>query len=50
MDNVAARNAIRGLLRQGVYHQDELFRRVYPEYKGHYSKLRDIIQEEKNDA
>lgn len=50
MKHLEARNMIRGLLRQGVYHQDDLFRRVYPVYDGHYSKLREIIQEEKNDA
>lgn len=44
------RYKIRDLLQQGIYHQDELFSILYPVYEGHYSKLRDIITEEKNNA
>ncbi len=44
------RQKIKGLLREGVYHQDQLFLLLYPNYPGHYSRLRDIISEEKNNA
>ena len=39
---------IRALMNEGVYHQDELFRLIYPHYNGHYSILRKQIAEEKN--
>lgn len=39
---------IRQLLKEGVYHQDTLFLLLYPHYPGHYSKLREMIAEEKN--
>lgn len=41
---------IRALLKQGIYHQDEIFNRLYPTFKGHYSRLRDMISKEKNNA
>ena len=44
------RNEIRSLLKQGIYHQEEIFRRLYPTFPGHYSRLRDMISEEKNNA
>ena len=44
------RYEIRDLLKQGIYHQDELFAILYPVYSGHYSKLRAIIAEEKDNA
>ncbi len=46
----AVRYEIRNLLKQGIYHQDELFAILYPVYAGHYSVLREIIAEEKNFA
>lgn len=46
----AVRYEIRRLIKQGVYHQDELFGILYPVYNGHYAKLREIIAEEKNYA
>lgn len=45
-----ARLEIRILMNNGIYHQDELFRRIYPTYIGHYSKLRELIAEEKHYA
>lgn len=42
------RYEIRRLLSEGVYHPHELFSILYPIYNGHYSKLREIIAEEKN--
>lgn len=44
------RQEVRKLLREGVYHQDDLFARLYPTYFGHYSVLRNIISEEKNNG
>lgn len=44
------RTKIRRLMREGIYHQDELFALLYPYYNGHYSRLRAIIAEEKNYA
>lgn len=44
----AVKYEIRRLMGEGVYHQDELFRILYPVYFGHYSRLREIIAEEKN--
>lgn len=44
------REQVRGLLRSGVYDYDRIFNTLYPSYKGHYSKLRSIIAEEKNNA
>ena len=46
----AIRYEIRRLLKEGVYHQNELFSDLYPVYEGHYAKLREIISEEKNYA
>jgi hypothetical protein len=46
----AVRYEIRNLMKQGIYHQEELFALLYPIYAGHYSVLRDIISEEKNYA
>lgn len=48
MSNTQAR--IKSLIGQGVYHQDKLFATLYPTYKGHYSRLRDLIAKEKNNA
>lgn len=50
MRDTAVRGRIRRLMREGVYHQLTLFNVLYPEYKGHYSRLRSIIAEEKNNA
>lgn len=44
------RYEIRRLMGEGIYHQDELFNILYPVYQGHYSVLREIINEEKNYA
>lgn len=41
---------IRSLLRQGVYHQDDIFNRLYPHFPGHYSRLREMIAKEKNNS
>lgn len=41
-------NKIRKLIREGVYDQNEIFKRLYPEYRGHYSTLRDRISWVKN--
>lgn len=53
-DVVVSKNAlryeIRRLLKEGIYHQDELFAILYPVYTGHYSVLREAIAEEKNYA
>ena len=37
-------------MKEGIYHQDELFHVLYPHYNGHYSKLREMIAEEKDNA
>ena len=39
---------VKHLINTGVYDQHEIFNRLYPLYKGHYSKLRDIISKVKN--
>jgi len=44
------RQKIRELMKEGVYHQNDLFRIIYPTYNGHYSVLRRVIAEEKNNA
>lgn len=44
------REMVKGLLRRGIYDYDEIFNTLYPVYNGHYSKLRSIIAEEKNNA
>lgn len=44
------REKIRLLMAEGVYDQNDLFRLIYPTYKGHYSVLRAVIAEEKNNA
>ena len=46
----AIRYEVRRLMKEGIYHQDELFDILYPIYQGHYSVLREIIAEEKNYA
>lgn len=45
-----ARVKIRELLKEGIYHQDKMFLLLYPHFDGHYSTLRHIINEEKNNA
>lgn len=49
-DEFALRSEIRRLMDDGIYHQEELFSIIYPVYRGHYSKLREVIAEEKNYA
>lgn len=44
------RTQIRELLNAGIYHQDSIFKILYPNWPGHYSRLRAIISEEKNNA
>lgn len=34
---------IRGLIKNGVYNQHEIFNRLYPLWNGHYSTLRNMI-------
>lgn len=46
----AVRFEVRRLLSEGIYHPNEIFNILYPVYQGHYSKLREIIAEEKNYA
>jgi hypothetical protein len=46
----AVRYEVRRLMKEGVYHQDDLFNILYPVYEGHYARLRNIIAEEKNNA
>jgi hypothetical protein len=36
-------NRIKNLIKQGIFHQDELFRIVYAEFPIHYSKVREAI-------
>lgn len=50
MTDSAIRFEVRRLIKQGVYHQMDLFSKLYPLYNGHYAKLREIISEEKNHA
>jgi hypothetical protein len=38
------------LINNGIFDQNEIFNRLYPTYIGHYSKLRDLIAEVKNDG
>lgn len=49
-DEFTLRETIRDLLDEGLYHQEELFNYLYPKYRGHYSVLREVINEEKNHA
>jgi hypothetical protein len=42
------REEVKLLLRNGIYCPKEIFNRLYPSWNGHYSKLREIIQEVKN--
>jgi len=44
------RDKVQRLMQEGIYHQIELFALLYPHFDGHYSKLRQIIAEEKNNA
>lgn len=44
----ALRKKIRELLDEGIYHQEDLFVLLYPTFPGHYSKLRQLIAEEKD--
>lgn len=41
---------IKQMLNEGVYDQNEIFKRLYPTYRGHYSTLRDKIAWVKNYA
>lgn len=47
---IDVRTQIRKLMKEGVYHQDSIYQLLYPNYPGHYSRLRAIIAEEKNNA
>lgn len=44
------RNRIKTLMEKGVYDQNKIFNYLYPEYRGHYSTLRNEIAKVKNDA
>jgi hypothetical protein len=50
VDEMALRFEIRRLLKEGVYHQNDLFDILYPMCALHYSQLRKIIHEEKGNA
>lgn len=43
-------NKIKKMLNEGIYDQNEIFRQLYPTYRGHYSTLRDKIAWVKNYA
>ena len=43
------RDEIKKLIELGLYDQHDIFKILYPIYKGHYSALRDLISEVKND-
>lgn len=40
---------VKEMIGAGVFNQHQIFNMLYPTYRGHYSKLRDIISEVKND-
>lgn len=42
------RKEVRKYIGQSVYDPEELFKLIYPRYTGHYSHVRDAIQQEKN--
>lgn len=44
------RTKIQSLMAEGVYDQNKIFNLLYPHYIGHYSQLRKMIAEEKNNA
>lgn len=44
------RKEVRHYVKCGVHCQHELFNRIYPTFTGHYSTLRDVISEVKNNA
>jgi len=46
---VTAKERVRELLASGLYDQNKIFNLLYPTWTKHYSVLRDIISEEKND-
>jgi len=41
---------IRAMIKSGIVNQHEIFNRLYPLFKGHYSDLRDLISKVKNDV
>lgn len=43
------RSKVKELMDAGVYDQNTIFSILYPTYEDHYSRLRDIISEAKND-
>lgn len=49
MNRQDAEVEVRRLLKNGVYDQNTIFNKLYPEYMGHYSVLRNIISRIKND-
>jgi hypothetical protein len=44
------RTKIKSLMAEGMYDQEELFKTLYPYFTGHYSVLRRMIAEEKNNG
>lgn len=43
-------NKIKQLMKAGVYNQHVIFDTLYPTYGGHYSTLRNLIAEVKNNG
>lgn len=41
---------IKQFLKNGVYDQNEIFKKIYPFYEGHYSTLRNTIAKVKNNV
>lgn len=42
--------AVKLLIDNGIYCQNEIFNRLYPRFPGHYNTLRRIIDRIKNDV
>ena len=47
---IEVHNQIKSLIRAGVNCQHEIFNALYPTFRGHYSRLRDMIAEVKNEG
>lgn len=50
MENTQVRTLVREMLKAGVTDQHLIFEKIYPLYVGHYSRLRDLISEVKNEG
>lgn len=49
-NNDDVRKEIVFLLKEGCMDQIEIFNRLYPSFRGHYSRLRDLISTVKNEG